>query len=262
MELASVEDGIGPTAVAAMREGRLKDVADQEEQNEVSKHSTPAAIRRSTFVFTALAVIAGLVVAFLAVVANWYDVPTRAMMPSILPGDRIIVNKIAYGLRFPFSRWHLVSWKEPALGDLVALWSPEDDKLLVERVIGLPGEVIEIRDNKIYRNGESAAYHPFVDDPTSKSDLQENVALYTEELGGHQHVIMIAGSGLHPPGPFRVPEDAFFVMGDNRNNSRDSRYFGPVSRSRILGQVTSVAWSLDPQNDSRPRSGRFLKPLD
>ena len=206
--------------------------------------------------------IIGLVMfSFRSAVADWNDVPTGSMKPTILEGDRIFINKIAYDLKFPFTRWRLAQWKDPAWGDIVVLRSPEDGKRLVKRVVGLPGDEIEIRGNHLFRNGKPAVYRMLKDDFDGYLDMEPMPALYTELVDGRSHPIMILGSGLHPPGPFLVPEGKFFVMGDNRNNSRDSRYFGPVDRSAILGEATAVALSLDRDDYYKPRWDRFFSSL-
>ncbi len=207
--------------------------------------------------------IIGLVMfSFRSAVADWNDVPTGSMKPTILEGDRIFINKVAYDLKFPFTLWRLAQWKDPSWGDVVVLRSPEDGKRLVKRVVGLPEDVIEIRRNHLYRNGEPADYRMLRDDFGGYLDMEQRPALYTEGIDGREHPIMILGSGLHPPGPFYVPEGKFFVMGDNRNNSRDSRYFGPVDRSAILGRATAVALSLDREHFYKPRWDRFFSKME
>ncbi len=209
-----------------------------------------------------LLVIGLVMFSFRSAVADWNDVPTGSMKPTILEGDRIFINKVAYDLKFPFTRWRLAQWKDPSWGDVVVLRSPEDGKRLVKRVVGLPGDVIEIRRNHLYRNGEAAVYRMLKDDFDGYLDMEPMPALYTEGVEGREHPIMILGSGLHPPGPFIVPEGKFFVMGDNRNNSRDSRYFGPVDRSSILGRATAVALSLDREHYYKPRWDRFFSKME
>ena len=198
---------------------------------------------------------------FRSAVADWNDVPTGSMKPTILEGDRIFINKIAYDLKVPFTRWRLAQWKDPEWGDVVVLRSPEDGKRLVKRVVGLPGDVIEVRGNHLFRNGEPAVYRVLSVDEFDDLDMEPGPALYTEDVGGRQHPIMILGNGLHPPQPYYVPEGKFFVMGDNRNNSRDSRFFGPVDRSAILGRATAVALSLDRERYYKPRWDRFFQNL-
>src|SRR5215831_16777215 len=93
-------------------------------------------------------------------VADWNDVPTGSMKPTILEGDRIFVNKLAYDLRVPFVGWRLVHWADPQRGDIVVFTSPADGIRLVKRVVGLPGDRIELRDDELWINGEPAVYEP------------------------------------------------------------------------------------------------------
>lgn len=210
-----------------------------------------------------LLVIGLVMFSFRSAVADWNDVPTGSMKPTILEGDRIFINKIAYDLKFPFTLWRLAQWKDPEWGDVVVLRSPEDGKRLVKRVVGLPGDLIEIRGNHLFRNGEPAVYRVLPPDDVADLDMEPAPALYTERVDGREHPIMILGNGLHPPQPFHVPDGKFFVMGDNRNNSRDSRYFGPVDRSAILGEATAVALSVERKAwyHWSPRWDRFFSDL-
>src|SRR6185436_509188 len=91
--------------------------------------------------------------AFRSAIADWNDVPTGSMKPTILEGDRVFVNKLAFDLKVPFTTWRLATWGEPKRGDIVVLFSPHDGTRLVKRVVGLPGEIIEMRDNKLFVNG-------------------------------------------------------------------------------------------------------------
>src|SRR6476660_1904993 len=93
-------------------------------------------------------------------IADWNDVPTGSMNPTIIEGDRIFVNKLAYDLKVPFTTWHLARWGDPRRGDVVVFYSPADEIRLVKRVIGEPGDVIELRDNHLSVNGAAAVYQP------------------------------------------------------------------------------------------------------
>lgn len=214
-----------------------------------------------------LAVIGLVMFSFRSAIADWNDVPTGSMKPTILEGDRIFINKVAYDLKFPFTTFRIAQWDNPKWGDVVVLRSPEDGKRLVKRVIGLPGDVIELRGDRLYRNGRAAIYSNLDAEVVDQVEAQERAYFLfaNEEVEGRQHPVMVLlGSAVHlqPPfGPFEIPADHYFMMGDNRNNSRDSRYFGTVHRSEILGRAVGVALSLDRKNYWKPRWDRFFSKL-
>src|SRR5512135_259732 len=95
--------------------------------------------------------------------ADWNDVPSGSMRPTILEGDRVYVNKLAYDLKVPFTTWHIAEWSDPQRGDIVVFFSPHDGKRLVKRVIGLPGDVVELHRNALVINGQSVEYKPIAE---------------------------------------------------------------------------------------------------
>src|SRR5437763_1680407 len=105
-----------------------------------------------------LLILSILVFAIRSSLADWNDVPTGSMQPTILVGDRVWVNKLAYDLKVPFTTTHLAEWSEPARGEIVVFFSPADEKRLVKRVVGLPGDTVELVDNKLILNGQPLAY--------------------------------------------------------------------------------------------------------
>ncbi len=216
--------------------------------------------------FRPLLIIAVVMFSFRSAVADWNDVPTGSMKPTILEGDRIFINKVAYDLKFPFTTFRLAEWDDPNWGDIVVLRSPEDGKRLVKRVVGLPGDVIEVRHGRLYLNGAAASYLQLDEEIVERIGRNLHSAfLYADErVADKTHAVMITmGSPSMPFGPYQVPEDNFFVMGDNRSNSRDSRWFGPVHRSAILGRATAVALSFDLEKYylPKPRWKRFFSRL-
>lgn len=203
---------------------------------------------------------------FRSAVADWNDVPTGSMKPTILPGERIFVNKVAYDLKIPFTRIRLAQWADPQRGDVVVLFSPADGKRLVKRVVGLPGDVIEMRHNRLFVNGDEAMYDEY--DPVYLDELgyrPENGAIRVlkEQVEGDEHPVL--WMTYAPLGgnfqSLRVPDGRYFVMGDNRNQSRDSRWFGFVERERIVGQATAVVVSFDKEESFTPRWDRFFQGL-
>jgi len=198
--------------------------------------------------------------------ADWNKVPTGSMKPTILEGDRVFVNKMAYDLKVPFTTLHLAEWSAPKRGDIVVFYSPKDGMRLVKRTVGLPGDMVEMRGDVLIINGEKVAYRSIADDllpDVTPADRASSV-YSAEALPGRSH--LIAGIPELPAmrnfGPTLVPEGCYFMMGDNRDNSFDSRYFGAVKRSRILGRATAVVASFDPEHHSHPRWDRFFSPLD
>lgn len=201
---------------------------------------------------------------FRSAVADWNDVPTGSMKPTILEGDRIFINKVAYDLKFPFTTWQLMSWDNPVWGDIVVLRSPEDGKRLVKRVVGVPGDVIEIRRGRLYVSGAPAGYEPLAQEIVEQIEVEKRPSYHfqSEAIEGRDHPVMLTkGSPAYWFAPLQLQEDEYFVMGDNRDNSRDSRYFGAVKRDSILGRATAVALSVDPEHYYMPRWGRFFSRL-
>ena len=198
--------------------------------------------------------------------ADWNDVPTGSMKPTILEGDRIFVNKLAYDLKVPFTTWHLAEWSNPQRGDIVVFFSPKDNMRLVKRVIGLPGDVVELRNEQLVLNGKLVDYTPLstqISGQLPETESQHSI-FATEELSAHPHAVMSmpSVSAKRTFGPVTVPEGQYFMMGDNRDNSFDSRYFGTVERKRIVGRASNVVLSLNKSNYWLPRSQRFFQPLD
>jgi len=183
---------------------------------------------------------------FRSAVADWNDVPTGSMKPTILEGDRVFVNKLAYDLKVPFTSWRLARWSEPQRGQIVVFFSPRDEKRLVKRVIGLPGERIQMRNRLLFVNGVPMP-QVLLDAAGLDAAALDGAVPSTEALGARGHPVL---ANLERPsmtsfGLVTVPEGSYLMMGDNRDNSFDSRFFGFVTRDRIVGEATAVALSID-----------------
>ncbi len=193
--------------------------------------------------------------------ADWNDVPTGSMKPTIEIGDRVVVNKLAYDLKVPFTTIELVKWADPRRGDIVVLFSPVDGTRLVKRVVAVPGDTVQMTENQLLVNGKAAKWSPI----TPAEDSEQGLTLIMrEDLFGHTHPMMLTP---HVPavrsfGPVRVPGGRYFVLGDNRDNSNDSRFIGFISRKSIVGKATAVAFSLDREHYFAPRFDRFFKKLE
>jgi signal peptidase I len=197
--------------------------------------------------------------------ADWNWVPTGSMNPTILEGDLIYVDKIAYDLRVPLTMHRLAKWSDPKRGDIVICFSPEDGVRLVKRVIGLPGDTIEMRNNAIFLEGEPVGYTKIGREYKELLSGKRKVkcVLATEDLGRVAHAVMSIPSinAMRSFGPVTVPQGSYFVMGDNRDSSRDSRYFGFVDRESIVGQAKGVIGSFDITDKYQPRFKRFFESL-
>jgi len=206
-----------------------------------------------------LTIVAAIVAPFRSAIADWNDVPTGSMEPTILPGDRLFVNKLAFGLRVPFTKRWVTQWEGPTSGDVVILFSPSDGTRLVKRVIAGPGDTIAMSNNHLVINGRPVAYSA---DQSGSTDSRTR--LLTEALEGHAHAVKETPANTlarRTIDPLLIPQGQYFVMGDNRDNSADSRYFGLVPRANIVGRASTIALSVDPTNSYMPRWDRFLKSL-
>ena len=197
--------------------------------------------------------------------ADWNWVPTGSMNPTILEGDLIYVDKVAYDLRVPLTLHRLAKWSDPQRSDIVVCFSPDDGTRLVKRVVGLPGDTVEMKNNTLFLNGEPVPYTKA--DPAYVAslprELRQRSVLATEDLDGAAHAVMSIPSirALRSFGPVTVPPDSYFMMGDNRDNSKDSRFFGFVDREQIVGQAKAVIGSLDITDKFQPRLKRFFTAL-
>jgi signal peptidase I len=213
-----------------------------------------------------LLVLALVIFAVRSSLADWNDVPTGSMKPTILEGDRVFINKLAYDLKVPFTTWHLAEWSHPQRGDIVVCYSPHDGTRLVKRVVGLPGDLIELQDERLVINGKPVDYVPLSPEISGQlTEAERQGSLFAaEQLPAHPHAVMAtpAFPAKRTFDPVPVPEGHYFMMGDNRDNSFDSRYFGVVGRKQILGKATAVAFSLDRNRYWLPRAQRFFQPLD
>jgi signal peptidase I len=193
-------------------------------------------------------------------------VPSGSMHPTLLEGDVVFVNKLAYDLRVPFTFERLAHWSEPARGDVVVCFEPKEGTRLVKRVVGIPGDTIELRNEILYVNGTRLDYQPVAGASYGDLDATEraNAVFARERLGAHAHAVMAlpARPALRSFAPVTVPHGEYFMMGDNRDNSRDSRYFGFMPREKIIGRVQATVVSADTSHWLKPRFDRFFSSIE
>lgn len=192
-----------------------------------------------------------LMFSFRSSVADWYHVPSGSMEPTIQVGDRVVVDKSAYTLELPFTNVVLATTGDIERGDIVIIDSAAADTRLIKRVIAIEDDIVQLKENRLAINGELA----------SLSQLEGN--RLNERILGHHRSIALNS----PPSPLasfrqvKVPKGHVLAMGDNRNNSLDSRYYGFFPVSEIQGRARSIAFSVDKHNRYLPRMERFFKTL-
>ena len=178
-------------------------------------------------------------------IAEPFKIPSGSMQPTLLEGDHILVNKFSYGVRVPITGTKLFAVNKPKRGDVI-VFRHVDHKDLIKRVVGLPGERITYRDKNLYINGTQVVL--------SEKELVKNndgTVAYkqTEHLGEIKHNIFTKPTRgveqLPYAADFLIPENSYFVMGDNRDNSLDSRYWGAVNDTAIIGRAVAIWWSWD-----------------
>ena len=228
--------------------------------------SEPSRLQRWAREWRGFALFVVIMLIFRSAIADWNHVPSGSMIPSILKGDRIIVDKLAYDLRLPFTFVRLASWSDPRRSDVITFDSPEDGTLLVKRVIGIPGDVVQMRDNRLSVNGVTASYEAVpVESLPSAIESLGSIQVARETLYDEDRTVMVyrnrSAMVKSSFGPVTVPDDHYLMLGDNRDNSQDFRFIGFVHRSLILGKANTIAFSLDFENYYAPRSDRFFKEL-
>ena len=181
-----------------------------------------------------------------------YRIPTGSMENTLLVGDFLLVNKAVFGARIPGTDVRTVAWAEPQLGDVVVFHPPhEPERNYVKRVVGVALDTLEMREKQLYRNGE------LVDEPWARHDDGRGDSVHPDMKWQSGYLIASHRPKYQPTrdnwGPIVVPEGRFFVLGDNRDNSEDSRYWGFVDREEIRGQPWRVYYSLAPSVGA-PRS--------
>lgn len=171
-----------------------------------------------------------------------FKIPSGSMMDSLLVGDHILVNKFIYGVRIPvLDGWILGPWV-PKRGDIIVFKFPHDESRdFIKRVIGLPGDVVEVRGNQAYINNKP---------------LKESYAIYDHSASSSNPHAVGEFSG-----PVTVPKDKLFVLGDNRDHSQDSRFWGFLDIHKVEGEAFVIYWSWD-SKEGRPRWNRIGKLIE
>lgn len=173
-----------------------------------------------------------------------FKIPSESMVPTLEVGDFIAVNKFAYGIRLPVFRTKIVEVGQPSRGDVVVFFPPHESRYFIKRLIGMPGDVIEVRDNVVYVNGNELQQTRVGVDPVTRREglCRAPYTIYEETVDGKTHSMRKCPSGgiRWNDRSWVVPEGEYFMMGDNRDNSQDSRVWGTVPDSNIVGKAFAI----------------------
>lgn len=176
-----------------------------------------------------------------------FRIPSGSMIPTLLVGDFILVNKFTYGIRLPVLNWKVIDLEQPQRGDVVVFRYPLDPSTpFIKRVVGLPGDTVRYENKSLYINGEAVAEVPRGGYLGVRSAAQHTGAdLFLEKLGEVEHEIIVTPGMPTINGEFKVPEGQYFVLGDNRDNSRDSRFWGYVPDANLIGRAFFIWMNWD-----------------
>lgn len=197
---------------------------------------------------------------FRLAIADWNPIPSGSMRPTLLEGDVVLVNRLAYDFKLPLSDVVIHETGTPQRGHIITFTSPQDGVRMIKRLVALPGDTVEMRNEVLYINGAVAEYGDSnrvvepMDNGTTTPALQ-----FRERVAGHERTVQILPelAAMRSFGPTVVPEDNYFFLGDNRDNSSDSRYIGFVPRHLLIGRAHHILVSANIKGDWLPRLDRW-----
>ena len=175
-------------------------------------------------------------------VAEPFRIPSESMVPTLLKGDFILVNKFSYGIRLPVTKTKILQLGEPKRGDVVVFRYPLEPTVdYIKRIVGLPGDHIEYYGRDLYINGVKQTH------VAAGANFRDG-AIHQEHLGDVAHSILLSPSARNDNIEYRVPEGHYFAMGDNRDNSNDSRVWGPIPEENLVGKAFIIWMNWDWQD--------------
>lgn len=223
--------------------------------------------RKSSWRESSRQIIVAVLVALLirAFIFEAFKIPSGSMIPTLHIGDQIFVNKFVYGPRIPFTEIRVWQWGQPARGEIIVFVHPKGEhEDLIKRVVGLPGDTVEVRAGVVLLNNEPLKSETI--GQVTEWDLQhggwapEHATAMTEHLGDTSFTVLDDGFSMGDNlGPFTVEPGHLFVMGDNRDRSSDSRFWGQVPMQNVLGRAMFIWWSWGKDGLDYKRIGTWLK---
>ena len=218
---------------------------DRAVQEKVQRPRDPVIIEYSRSLFPVLLI----VLLFRSFLFEPFKIPSGSMIPTLLVGDFIVVNKFSYGLRLPVLNKKILSLGEPERGDVVVFRYPVDPSVnFIKRLIGLPGDTITYRNKELFINGESLSKQEngrYTSEEVKCSTPRADAIRFHETVGDIEHDILLHERSGSRNGQWVVPEGHFFVMGDNRDRSNDSREWGFVPEENMMGRAVGIWMNFD-----------------
>jgi len=191
--------------------------------------------------------------------ADWNPIPSGSMRPTLLEGDVVLVNRLAYDFKIPLTDIAVAKLGEPRRGDVITFTSPVDGVRLIKRLVGVAGDIVEMRDEVLLVNGKAAEYSA----PRSVLEAMDygrtvDGLRTTERIEGNERTVQFLPTipAKRDFGPISVPADSYFFLGDNRDNSADSRYIGVVPRRLLIGRAHHILVSASIKDNWLPRLER------
>lgn len=218
---------------------------DRAVQKSIEIPQEPVLVEYSRSLFPVLLI----VLVFRSFLFEPFKIPSGSMIPTLLVGDFIVVNKFSYGVRLPVLNKKIFSTGEPQRGDVVVFRFPQDPSVnFIKRAVGLPGDTITYRDKQLYVNGEKVETENagrFKSSDIKCSTPARDAGLFNEQLGDIEHEILLHGGRPGRNGQWVVPAGHYFMMGDNRDRSNDSRMWGFVPEENLLGRAIGIWLNFD-----------------
>lgn len=196
---------------------------------------------------------------FRLAIADWNPIPSGSMRPTLLEGDVVLVNRLAYDFKLPLSDVALIELGTPRRGDVITFTSPKDGVRLIKRLVALPGDTVEMRNDVLYINGAASEYaSPAVATEPLDRGATTLAIRATERVAGNERQVQFLPeiSARRDFGPTVVPQGSYFFLGDNRDNSADSRFIGFVPRHLLTGRAHRILVSADIKGNWLPRLDR------
>ena len=197
---------------------------------------------------------------FRTAIADWNPIPSGSMRPNLLEGDVVLVNRLAFDFKLPLTDIVVAHLADPKRGDIVTFSSPKDGMRLIKRIIALPGDRVEMRNEVLFINGKAAEYsdREMLMEPLENGGSIDALRVTEVVEKNKWRVQLLAGvPARNNFGPMEVPSGNYLMLGDNRDNSADSRYFGFVPRRLLIGKAERILVSADMLGNWHPRAERF-----